>query len=248
MEKAGGGGVSSDLATSAAGGMCDRFLTFLARNLTMSRVKTIADGPRNGAAAGDGHPPPEGAEEHDHQEEGEFAIPIERAEFDDYEFGGHGDGGYSTVATTILEESATATTKTGAAAAADNPVSGAGPSPAPAVAAVEEETTKVRKTVTIKEDRAEQDGGGGAPAATLERKRSLFKKRKVSSSAAAASGAAGDGGEQQRVPRRAGLRPRMPPVLRVPSNINERSSTFIEERRKSFGGRGGGNKPPAPAK
>ena len=38
------------------------------------------------------------------------------------------------------------------------------------------------------------------------------------------------------------LRPRMPQVPRVPSNINERSSTFIEERKKSFGGK------PAPEK
>ncbi|CAO2149910.1 unnamed protein product [Urochloa humidicola] len=245
MEKGGGG----DPAMTAAGGMCDRFLTFLARNLTMSRVKAIADGPSNGGASA-GHPPPEGPEKDNHVDEveDEFAIPIERAEFDDYEFAaGHGDGGYSTVATTILEGSATATTKTGAAATTDAPLAGVGP-PVPEVVAVEEEeTTKVRKTVTIKEQ--EGGSGGGAPAATLERKRSLFKKRKASSVAAG-----GDGGEQQggggaaRVPRRAGLRPRMPPVLRVPSNINERSSTFIEERRKSFGGRGSGNKPPAPDK
>ena len=224
MEKGGGG----DPATSAAGGMCDRFLTFLAKNLTMSRVKSIADGPKNGA--GGGHPPTERGEEGD--EEDEFAIPIERAEFD-YEFGGHGDGS----AATILEESAVATTtardvpaeqRTGAAAD-DSPVA------APAVAV--EETTKVRKTVTIKEVRPEQEGAG-APAATLERKWSLFKKRQASASGAG-------GGDEQRVPRRSGLRPRMPPVLRVPSNINERSSTFIKERRRSFGGRSG---KPAPDK
>ncbi|PAN43552.1 hypothetical protein PAHAL_8G244300 [Panicum hallii] len=212
MEKGGGGG-GGDRATSAAGGMCDRFLTFLAKNLTMSRVKSIADGPKDGA--GGGHQPTEGGKEAG--EEDEFAIPIERAEFD-YEFGGHGDGS----AATILEESAVATTtardvpaeqKTGAAAD-DGPVA-------------VEETTKVRKTVRIKEDRPEQEGAG-APAATLERKiSSLFKKRQASAS--------GGGGDEQRVPRRS----RMPPVLRVPSNINERSSTFIEERRRGFGGRGG---------
>ena len=97
----------------------------------------------------------------------------------------------------------------------------------------------MRKTVTIKEDRPEQEGAG-APAATLERKRSsLFKKRQASSAGA------GGGDEQRAPPRRSGLRPRMPPALRVPSNINERSSTFIEERRRSFGGRGG---KPAPDK
>jgi len=84
MEKGGGG----DPATSAAGGMCDRFLTFLAKNLTMSRAKSIADGPKNGDG-GSGHRPMEGGEE-EGEEEDEFAIPIERAEFD-YEFGGHGD-------------------------------------------------------------------------------------------------------------------------------------------------------------
>ncbi|TKW02078.1 hypothetical protein SEVIR_8G221200v4 [Setaria viridis] len=229
MEKGGGGG-SDDPATRAAGGMCDRFLTFLTRNLTMSRVKSIADGPKNGGGAG--QPAMEGAEEG--EEEDEFAIPIERAEFD-YEFGGgHGDGGYSSVAT-ILEESAAMTTtttrdvpepKTGAAA--DGPVG-----PAPAAMAVEE--TKVRKSVTIKEDRLPEQEGG-APAAPLERKRSLFKKRQASS-------VGGGGDDEQRVPRRSGLRPRIPPVLRVPSNINERSSTFIEERKKSFVGRGGGAKP-----
>lgn len=219
MEKGGGG---SEPATSAAGGMCDRFLTFLAKNLTMSRAKSIADGPKNGA--GGGHPPTERGEEGD--EEDEFAIPIERAEFD-YEFGGHGDGS----AATVLEETAVATTTTArdvpaeqrAGAAADD----GGPVAAPPAVAVEEEATKARKTVTIKEDRPEQE------AATLERKRSsLFKKRQVSSAGA------GGGDEQRAPPRRSGLRPRMPPVLRVPSNINERSSTFIEERRRSFGGRG----------
>ena len=225
MEKGGGG---SEPATSAAGGMCDRFLTFLAKNLTMSRVKSIADGPKNGA--GGGHPPTERGEDGD--EEDEFAIPIERAEFD-YEFGGHGDGS----AATILEESAVATTtardvpaEQRAGAAADD----GGPVAAPPAVAVEEEATKVRKTVTIKEDRPEQE------AATLERKRSsLFKKRQASSAGA------GGGDEQRAPPRRSGLRPRMPPVLRVPSNINERSSTFIEERRRSFRGRGG---KPAPDK
>jgi len=225
MEKGGGG----EPATSAAGGMCDRFLTFLGKNLTMSRAKSIADGPKNGAAAG-GHRPTEGGEE-EGEEEDEFAIPIERAEFD-YEFGGHGD----VSAATVLEETAVATTTTArdvlaeqrAGAAADD----GGPVAAPPAVAVEEEATKVRKTVTIKEDRPEQE------AATLERKRSLFKKRQASASGAG-------GGDEQRVPRRSGLRPRMPPVLRVPSNINERSSTFIKERRRSFGGRGG---KPAPDK
>lgn len=247
MEKGGGGG-EVEPATRAAGGMCDRFLTFLAKNLSVSRImRSIAEGPRSGG----GHPPPtEGGQEDGGVEEDEFAIPIERAEFDFQLSGGHVDGGHSGVATTtttILEESAATTTTTkdapdeqkqkdGAAeaAAADD-----GPA-APAVPAVEE--TKVRRTVSIKEDRPapaqEGSSAAGSSATTVERKKSLFRKRQASSVA---------GGEEQqggaaRVPRRSGLRPRMPQVPRVPSNINERSSTFIEERKKNFGGK------PAPEK
>ncbi|KAJ1276582.1 hypothetical protein BS78_05G225400 [Paspalum vaginatum] len=213
MEKGGGG----DPSTRAAGGMCDRLLTFLANNLSMSRVKSIADGgPKYAAAAGD-HPAAEGAEGKDLDE---FAIPIERAEFDFEYFSGHGDGA------TVLGESATTTRdvhvpEQKVAAAADGPVAAAGPAAAPAA-----EETKVRRTVTIKDDRPAAEGAAPAP---VERKKSLFKKRQASS-----AGAGGDG-EEPRAPRRSGLRPRMPRVL---SNINERSSTFIEERRMGFGGSG----------
>ncbi|CAD6252950.1 unnamed protein product [Miscanthus lutarioriparius] len=238
----GGGGGDVEPATSAAGGMCDRFLTFLAKNLSVSRMKSIAEGPRSGAGTGGGHLPPTEGGDDGGVEEDEFAIPIERAEFD-FQLSGHGDGGHSSVvAATILEESAATMTtrdvpdeKDGAAAAAAAAADGMA---APAVAAVEE--TKVRRTVTIKEDRPAQEAGGSGAAsaatATVERKKSLFRKRQASSVA---------GGEEQggaRVPKRSGLRPRMPQVPRVPSNINERSSTFIEERKKSFGGK------PAPEK
>jgi hypothetical protein len=239
VKEGGGGGGGDDVepAASAAGSMCDRFLMFLAKNLSVSRIKSIAEGPRNKGAGG--HPPPTEGGGDGGVEEDEFAIPIERAEFD-FQLSGHGDGGQhsSVVATTILEESAATTTrdvpdeqKDGAATAA----SADGAPAAPAVPAVEEET-KVRRTVTIKEDRPAQEGGGASATATVERKKSLFRKRQASSVA---------GGEEQggaRVPKRSGLRPRMPQVPRVPSNINERSSTFIEERKKGFGGK------PAPEK
>uniref|UniRef100_A0A0A8XSI4 Uncharacterized protein n=1 Tax=Arundo donax TaxID=35708 RepID=A0A0A8XSI4_ARUDO len=207
--------------------MCDRFLTFLAKNLSMNRHKAITEGPRNGGGGGGGRQLEGGEEDED---DDEFAIRIERAEFD-FELGGHGDDGPTGV-TTVLEDVSTAAAtasdeqrQKGAAAAADRPV------------AVAE--TKVRKTMTIKEDRPEEvAGGGNKGAAVLEKKKSMFKRRQASSSL-------GAGGEEQggRAPRRSGLRPRMPAVLRVPSNIDERSSTFIKERRKIFGGAGN----PAPA-
>ncbi|XP_062197083.1 uncharacterized protein LOC133900027 [Phragmites australis] len=219
MEKGAGGG---DEPASAAGGICDRLLTFLAKSLSMNRQKNITGGPR----AGGGHRQMEGGEG---EEEDEFAIRIERADFDFEFFNGHGDEGHNGV-TTILEDvskaKATASDEQrqkGAAAAADHPLS----------PAAVEEITKVRKAVTIKEDRPEEAGAGDKGAPALEKKKSMFKKRQASSSS-------GAGGEEQggRAPRRSGLRPRMPAVPRVPSNINEQSSTFIEERRKGFGATG----------
>lgn len=238
MAEKGGSGGDVEPATRAAGGMCDRFLTFLAKNLSVSRTKSIAEGPRSNGAGGHPPPPTEGGGGDGGIEEDEFAIPIERAEFDFQQLGGHGDGGTGGVATTVLEESA-ATTRRGvpdperkqdggaaaAGAAADGPVEAEAAAPAVAKA---EETKVTRRTVTIKEDRPAQDGSGGA---SLERKKSLFRKRQASSVA---------GAEEQsgaRVPRRSGLRPRMPQAPRVPSNINERSSSFIEERKKGFGGK-----------
>ncbi|KAF8684871.1 hypothetical protein HU200_044154 [Digitaria exilis] len=236
MEKGGG----EERAMREAGGMCDRFLTFLAKNLTMNRTKTISEGPKHDAG---GHTPAVRGEEEDGEDEDddEFAIAIERAEFD-YEFSGagagHGDGAYSGVPT-ILGESAAATTTTTTRDVPDELTPGASAAAADdaTVAAVEEET-KVRKTVTIKEEDGHpvKESGGASETtetktkATVERKRSsLFKKRQASSSA----------GDERAAPRRSGLRPRMTPALR-------RSSTFIEERRKSFG-RGGSGKP-APEK
>lgn len=233
MAEKGSGGGDVEPATRAAGGMCDRFLTFLAKNLSVSRMKSIAEGPRSNGAGGHPPPPTEGGGGDGGIEEDEFAIPIERAEFDFQQLGGHGDGGPSGVATTVLEESAATTArgvpdperKQDGAAAADGPVEAEAAAPAVAKA---EETKVTRRTVTIKEDRPAQEGSGGA---SLERKKSLFRKRQASSVA---------GAEEQsgaRVPRRSGLRPRMPQAPRVPSNINERSSSFIEERKKGFGGK-----------
>ncbi|TVU00798.1 hypothetical protein EJB05_53789, partial [Eragrostis curvula] len=219
MEKGAAGG---DVPAREAGSICDRFLTFLTNSLHMNRQKNITDGPRSGGAGG-GYRPLE--------EEDEFAIRIERAEF---EFSDHGDAGHAG-ATTVLGDATTV-----AATASDElqqrPAAAADP---PVAAAAEE--TKIRKTVTIKEDQPEEASGAGGKkgAPALERKKSLFKKRQASSSS-------GGAGEEQggKAPRRSGLWPRMPAVLRVPSNINERSSTFIEERRKSFGT---GGKAAAPA-
>lgn len=235
MEKGG-----EEPATRATGGMCDRLLTFLAKNLSMGRMKRVAEGaPKNGGGAG-GHPATEGGAE-DHEDDDEFAIPIERADEFDFEFSGHGDGGHSTAATILGESAATARRdvpdpKVPAVAADVTSVAAAEPE---APAAVEE--TKARQSVTIKDDQpaaaADQQEGGGA--ATVERKKSLFRKRQASSAAGEEQAAGG-------APRRSGLRPRMP---RVPTNINERSSTFIQERRKGFGGGGGSTAgKPAPDK
>ncbi|KAL6654552.1 hypothetical protein ACP70R_008017 [Stipagrostis hirtigluma subsp. patula] len=221
MEKGGGG---DGQAARAAGGMCDRLLTFLAKNLSMNRHKAITDAPRNGAAGGGGgQRQKEGGEE---EEEDEFAIRIERTEFEF--FGGDGEDSHGGGVATVLEDVSTA-----AAPAANGEQREKGAAvDRPAVATAVAGETKVRKTVTIKEDRPEE----GAAAPALERKKSLFKKRQ----AAAASGGEGGGDAEQggRPVRRSGLRPRMPAVPRVPSNINERSSTFIEERKRSFRGSG----------
>ncbi|GJN05004.1 hypothetical protein PR202_ga22597 [Eleusine coracana subsp. coracana] len=227
MERGAGDSAASP-ARAGAGGMCDRLLTFLANGLSMNRQKSITEGPRNVGSGGGYHQLED--------EEDAFAIRIERAEF---EFSDHGDEGH----TTVLEDStstATATesdeqqqqkgTATADASADHHPVAAAA---APAV-----EETKIRKTVTIKEDRPEE--GKGAPA--LERKKSLFSRKRQASTSSSGGGAGEEQGGQ-RAPRRSGLRPRMPAVLRVPSNINEKSSTFIEERRKSFGS--GGKTAPA---
>ncbi|KAL6908059.1 hypothetical protein ACP4OV_002229 [Aristida adscensionis] len=232
MEKAGG---DEQAARAAAGGMCDRLLTFLSKNLSMARPqKSITDGPTDGGAgagAGGVTQTEEGGKE-GNVEEDEFTIKIERAEF---ELSDGGDAGHGGV-TTLLEDASTEAAP--AAADTDRP-------PAAAAAAVEE-TTKVKKTVTIKEEAA---GDKGAPAPAPERKKSMFKKRQASSSASVGGG--GGGEEEQagggRPVRRSGLRPRMPEALRVPSNINERSSTFIEQRKRSFF-RGTGKPAAAPEK
>jgi hypothetical protein len=211
-----GAGDSAGSPARATGGMCDRFLTFLANGLSMNKQKNITEGPRNG----------------DHrleEEEDEFTIRIERTE---YEFSGHEDEGHghgmtilgdaSTAAATAIDEQQQQQKRAAAEdAAADLP--------APAV-----EETKIRKSVTIKEDRPEDGNKQGAPA--LERKKSLFKRRQASTTSS--SGGAGEEPGGRTAPRRSGLRPRIPAALRAPSNINEQSSTFIEERRKSFGSGG----------
>lgn len=205
----GAGGSAASPARAATGGICDRLLTFLANGLSMNRPKSLTDGPRT-VGSGGGY--------RQLEEEDEFAIRIERAEF---ELTDHEDDAH----TTVLEGA----TSTAAAIATDEQQQqqlAAADVAADPPAAVGE--TKIRKTVTIKEDRPEE--GKGAPA--LERKKSLFRKRQASTSSSG-----GGAGAEERAPRRSGLRPRMPGVLRVPSNINEKSSTFIEERRKSFGGK-----------
>ncbi|XP_062183023.1 uncharacterized protein LOC133887116 [Phragmites australis] len=205
---------AADNSARAAGGMCDRLLTFLAKNLSMNRQKAVTEGPRNG---GGHYHQEEGEREEEEEEEDEYTVRIERADFD-LELGDHGN-----TATTILEDVSTVA----ATASDEQRQKGA--------AAAVEEIMKVRKTVTIKDDRPEDTAATGekGAAAALERKKSMFKKRQAASSS-------GGGGEEQGgwAPRRTGLRPRMQAVLRVASNIDERSSTHIEERKRSFGGNG----------
>ncbi|XP_047087350.1 uncharacterized protein LOC124699018 [Lolium rigidum] len=216
MEKCVDGGDDSARAV----GMCDRFLTFLAKNLSINRQKNIAQGPRN-----DGD-----HKSHAEDEEDEFAVKIEKADckFNREEEehrslpatileGGSADARTSDQHKEAVAEASRKVAATEASLAAATETSSAA---APAV-----QGKKVRKSVTIKEE----------PAGDKEKaKKSLSKKRQASS----VSGA----GVEEPVPRpplRWGLRPRMPSAnLRVPSNINEKSSNFIEARRKGFGAGG----------
>jgi hypothetical protein len=208
MEK----GVSGGDDSARAVGMCDRFLTFLAKNLSINRQKNITEGPRN-----DGD-----HRSHAEEEEDEFAVKIEKA---DCKFNREEEEHRSLPATILEGGSADARTSDQhkeAVAEASRKVAATEASLAAAPAVQEK---KVRKSVTIKEE----------PAGNKEKaKKSLSKKRQASS----VSGA----GVEEPVPRpplRWGLRPRMPSAnLRVASNINEKSSNFIEARRKGFGAGG----------
>jgi hypothetical protein len=209
MEKGVGAGDDSARAV----GMCDRFLTFLAKNLSMNRQKNITDGPISG---GDHR-------SHAEEEEDEFAVKIEKAEFNF----SHEEEVHRSLPATILEErSADARApdqQKEALAEASRQVAATEAGSAAAAAAVQEK--KVRKSVTIKEE----------PAGDKEKaKKSQSKKRQASSGSGA--------GVEEPVPRpplRWGLRPRMSSAnLRVPSNINEKSSNFIEQRKKGFGAGG----------
>uniref|UniRef100_A0ACD5WU39 Uncharacterized protein n=1 Tax=Avena sativa TaxID=4498 RepID=A0ACD5WU39_AVESA len=211
MEKAMGGG---DDAARAVG-MCDRFLTFLTKNLSMNRQKNITEGPKDG---GGDHMT------HAQEEDDEFTVKIEKA---DFKFSQEEEEQRSVTATILEETSADARARDQlkeAVAEASRKVAATEASLAAAAAAVQEK--KVRKSVTIKEE----------PAGDKEKaKKSMSKKRQASLS----SGAAGVEEPVPRPPLRWGLRPRMPAAnLRVPSNINEKSSNFIEERRKGFGAGG----------
>ncbi|XBH55684.1 hypothetical protein VPH35_077719 [Triticum aestivum] len=203
MERGAGGGDDSARAV----GMCDRLLTFLAKNLSMNRSRSIIEGPRDTGASGD------------------HRNHIEKAEF---EFS-HEEEGHTSFTTTILEETIADVRASDqhkeATAEAGHQVEAmkAG------AAAVQEK--KPRRSVTIKEE-----AGGVKDKA----KKSLSKKRQ-SSLLSGGGQVVGAGGEDPvpKSPLRWGLRPRMPATnLRVPSNINEKSSNFIEERRKGFGAGG----------
>ena len=210
MEKRVGGG--NDSARGV--GMCDRFLTFLAKNLSMNRQKSITEGPRNG---GDHR-------NHAEEEDDEFAVKIEKA---DCKFS-HEEEEHRSLPPTILEER-TADARASdqlkeAVAEASRKVAATEAALAAAAAAVQEK--KVRKSVTIKEE----------PVGDKEKAKKLLSKKRQASSSSSGAGA------EEPVPRpplRWGLRPRMPSAnLRVPSNINEKSSNFIEERKKRFGAGG----------
>ncbi|XP_073353675.1 uncharacterized protein [Aegilops tauschii subsp. strangulata] len=200
MERGAGG--SDDSARAV--GMCDRLLTFLAKNLSMNRSRSIIEGPRDTGAGGD------------HRNHAEFEFS-------------HEEEGHTSFTTTILEETIADVRASDqhkeATAEAGHQVEAmkAG------AAAVQEK--KPRRSVTIKEE-----AGGVKDKA----KKSLSKKRQ-SSLLSGGGQVVGAGGEDPvpKSPLRWGLRPRMPATnLRVPSNINEKSSNFIEERRKGFGAGG----------
>ncbi|CAM0874046.1 unnamed protein product [Alopecurus aequalis] len=207
MEK--GAGVGDDSAQAV--GMCDRFLTFLTKNLSMNRQKNITEGPRDG---GDHR-------NHAAEEEDEFVVKIEKS---DFRFS-HEEEEHRSLPATILEERAADARASDqhkeAVAEASRKVAA---TEADLAALVQEK--KVRKSVTIKEE----------PAGDKEKaKKLLSKKRQASLS----SGGTGVEEPVPRPPLRWGLRPRMPSAnLRVPSNINEKSSNFIEQRRKGFGAGG----------
>lgn len=211
MERRAGGGDDSARAV----GMCDRFLTFLAKNLSMNRPKSITEGPRD---AGDHR-------NHAEEEDDEFAVKIEKAEFDF----SHEEQDHRSFTATILQET-TADVRASdqhkeATAEAGHQVEATETGAAP----VQEK--KPRRSVTIKEE-----AGGVKDKA----KKSLSKKRQ-SSSLSGGGQVVGAGGEDPvpKPPLRWGLRPRAPAAnLRVPSNINEKSSNFIEERRRGFGAGG----------
>ncbi|KAL5203624.1 hypothetical protein ABZP36_008495 [Zizania latifolia] len=214
-------GVGDD-STRGAVSICDRFLTFLAKNLSMNRQKSITEGPRNGGNDHGSHA--EEGEEVGEDDDDEFTIKIEKAEFEFI----HEEEDRKSVTATVLEEIRNDNTDVMSTAGASvQEEEGAGQHPVAAEAAPEpvvQENTKLKRTVTVKEDK--DDAGASSTA-----KKSLFKKRQASSSQL--------GGDDQQKPARRVLRPRMPSILRVPSNINEKSATFIEERKKSFGAAGG---------
>uniref|UniRef100_A0A0D9XUM1 Uncharacterized protein n=1 Tax=Leersia perrieri TaxID=77586 RepID=A0A0D9XUM1_9ORYZ len=227
MEK--GSSVGDDPVRSI--GMCDRVLTFLAKNLSMNRQKNITEGPRNGINNG-GHVEEEVKEVK--EDEDEFTIEIEKAEFeffhDDEE-----DDQKKNITATILDVVTTNAEDENVQKEGEEEEAAHQKDHPPVVAPVPEK--KVKKTVTIKEESKEESGGASASASTSSAvKRLLSKKRQASSSQL------GGEEEKQKPPaaRRSGLRPRMPSILRVPSNINERSSNFIEERKRSFGSGGAG--------
>uniref|UniRef100_A0ACD5X1L0 Uncharacterized protein n=1 Tax=Avena sativa TaxID=4498 RepID=A0ACD5X1L0_AVESA len=191
-------------------GMCDRFLTFLTKNLSMSRQKNITEGPKDGG--GGDHYRSHAAQE----EEDEFEVKIEKA---DFKLSQEEEESSRSLPATILEETSDQLKE--AVAEASRKVAATEAS----LAAPPVQEKKVRKSVTIKEE----------PAGEKEKaKKSMSKKRQAS-----LSSGAGVEEPAPRPPLRWGLRPRMPPAnLRVPSNINEKSSNFIEERRKGFGAGG----------
>ncbi|XP_048573415.1 uncharacterized protein LOC125553728 [Triticum urartu] len=214
MERSAGGGDDSARAV----GMCDRLLTFLAKNLSMNRPRSITEGPRD-AGAGRDH------RNHAEEEDDEFAVKIEKAEF---EFS-HEEEGHRSFTATILEETTADVRASDQHKEATGEAGHQVEATEAGAAAVQEK--KPRRTVTIKEE-----AGGVKDKA----KKSLSMKRQ-SSSLSGGGQVVGAGGEDPvpKPPLRWGLRPRMPAAnLRVPSNINEKSSNFIEERRRGFGAGG----------
>ncbi|KQJ87555.1 uncharacterized protein LOC100836892 [Brachypodium distachyon] len=223
MEKGAAGG---DPARAAVG-VCEKLLTFFSKNLSMTRQKAITDGPRTGAGS-DNRDKDRSKED----EEDEFMVKIERAEFEFREEEEEQKKSFTT-ATILGGPSTDLRSSAGASDLQQQPKEAPlkAAQEVAAVAAAGQGEKKVKKTVTIKEEASETKG--------VKKAASVVKKRERQASSSSAAGDQQQQGEEGKAPaQRWGLRPRMASGLRVASNINQKSTDFIEQRRRGFGAGG----------